>query len=772
MSDLDEVVSEFLVESLEGLDRMEDDLLTLERVPDDGEALASMFRAIHTIKGTCGFFGFPHLERLAHVAENLLGDLRDGKLRLSAQITSALLSTIDAVRELLGAIETTGAEGEPRHEGLIALLEALRETPAEDTGPVAEALPAALAAESAPAEPAEPAPAEPAEPEQQAVGAPRLGELLISTGAVSRAAIEAAARQQRDGDPRPLGEILVDRGDLTQAALDEALGHQQTRLAESSVRVDVARLEQLMNLVGELVLVRNQVLQIDGVAGGRDLTSVSQRLDSLTGQLQEAVMRTRMQPVGNVFGKLPRVARDLALQFGKQLRVEIGGRETELDRTIIEAIRDPLTHLVRNAVDHGLETPEERLAAGKPAEGLIRVGADHAGGQVTIEISDDGRGIDLERVKERAVQKGLIGPDAAGALAPRQAAELLFTPSFSTAAKVTNVSGRGVGLDVVRTNIERIGGVVDLQSEPGAGTTVRLRIPLTLAILPALVVSAAGQRFVLPQSGVQEVAGLDRAGGSASIEHIGATPVYRLRDRLLPLLCLADELGLPGGLDQARCIVVLQSDGERFGLLVDAVHDTQEIVVKPLGRVLKELSVYAGATILGDGQVSLILDVSGLAERSGVLDGSAAELPADTTTAAAAAATEELLVVDLGRDHRAALPLSDVDRLEELPAELIDTSAEGPVARHGGAVLPLVRLSELLGIEPSQTDRRSIDVVVTARGGRRLGLVVDRIVDIVDEPLGARTGGSTFGVSGTVILRDRVTDVIDLSVLLPELAVQ
>ena len=397
-------------------------------------------------------------------------------------------------------------------------------------------------------------------------------------------------------------------------------------VSDSTIRVDVGLLDKLMNLVGELVLARNQVLQFTSQSADSAFLATSQRLNLITTELQGSVMKTRMQPIGNVWSKLPRVVRDLAAACGKEVRLEMEGKETELDKTIIEAIKDPLTHIVRNSVDHGIERPETRVERRKPAEGCLKMRAYHEGGQVIIEITDDGGGIDCERVKQKALQRALITPEQAARMSDHEALYLIFLPGFSTAEKVTNVSGRGVGMDVVKTNIERIGGTVDLQSQPGKGTTLKIKIPLTLAIIPALIVTSGGDRFAIPQVSLLELVRLEVEQASQQIEFIHGAPVYRLRGQLLPFAYLNRELRLNDADDdglkpsvEATTIVVLQADGHPFGLVVDEINDTEEIVVKPLGKQLKGVASFAGATIMGDGRVALILDVLGLAQRAGVV---------------------------------------------------------------------------------------------------------------------------------------------------------
>ncbi len=483
---MDDLIRDFLLESYENLDRLDQEFVKLETEPGNLELLKSIFRTIHTIKGTCGFLGFSKLEALTHAGENLLSVLRDGQLQLNTEITTALLAMVDAVRQLLASIDASGSEGERNDAELIAtlarLLPTVTEAPESASGPPADTMPA--------------------QGEQHDADS-NIGEILIKEKGVNPIDVKDAAEQQREGDPRHLGEILVEKSSVKPQDVLEALNLQQAHsgnnTSESTIRVDVNQLDRLMNRVGELVLLRNQILQFTNNTEDSGLLATSQRLNLITTELQEGVMKTRMQPIGNVWSKFPRTVRDVATACGKKVLIEMEGKETELDKTIIEAIKDPLTHIVRNSVDRGLETPSARVTAGKPAEGRLLLRAYHEGGQVNIEISDDGAGLDYEKIRNKALQRGVITPDQAARMTERELVSLLFLPGFSTADKITNVSGRGVGLDVVRTNIEKIGGTVDLQSKIGQGSTVRMKIPLTLAIIPALIVTSGGDRYAIPQ---------------------------------------------------------------------------------------------------------------------------------------------------------------------------------------------------------------------------------------------------------------------------------
>jgi two-component system chemotaxis sensor kinase CheA len=545
-----------------------------------------------------------------------------------------------------------------------------------------------------------------------------------------------------------------------------------TSAADSTIRVDVSLLDTLMTRVGELVLARNQILQFTGELGNSDLLRTTQRLNLITTELQEGVMKTRMQPIGNVWSKFPRLVRDLAVICGKEVRIEMRGKETELDKTIIEAIKDPLTHLVRNTVDHGIEKPEVRVSKGKPIEGCLTLRAFHEGGQVIIEICDDGAGLNLDRIKSKAVEKGLISQEQAARMQEQEISQLIFLPGFSTAEKVSNVSGRGVGMDVVKTNIEKIGGSVDLQTRPGSGTTIKIKIPLTLAIIPALIVTSAGNRFAIPQVNLLELVRLEGDQTSKSIEWIQGAPVYRLRGRLLPLVYLRKVLKInvenetpPDVIN----IVILRADDRQFGLVVDRINDTEEIVVKPLSKQLKGVSVYSGTTIMGDGKVALILDVLGLAYASQVIsmlrDGSLSESHSRVNESNGKQQT--LLILGTGTSRRLALPISQVARLEKIPKKSVEFADHHEVVQYRGKILPLIRLASFLGLESGESAEDGLlNVVVYIENERSFGLVIDQIVDIVETSLQINHPSAREGLLGSAVIHDRVTDLVDLPAII------
>ncbi|WP_374454910.1 chemotaxis protein CheA [Nocardioides sp.] len=728
MDGLDEIIGEFLVESHENLDQLDSDLVALEQDPGSTALLASVFRTIHTIKGTSGFLAFSVLESVTHVGESLLARLRDGDLTLTPELTSLLLEVVDAVRALLTDIERTGAEGDRSYDDLVARLNVALEggTPA---APAVEA-PAEVAVEESVETPAEPVlevvPDEPAAPVRAL----------------------AVAEPEVHVEPEPAAE-----------AGEAAEGRRS--VADSTIRVDVTLLDSLMNLVGELVLTRNQMLQNAAAREDVDLARTTHRLNLVAGELQEGVMRTRLQQIDTLWSKLPRVVRDLSVQLGKTVQLDMVGRETELDKTILEAVRDPLTHLVRNSIDHGIESPADRVAAGKPAEGTLVLRAFHEGGQVSIEITDDGAGIDPVKLRDKAVSKGLISREAADRLSDHEATALIFTPGFSTASALTNVSGRGVGMDVVKTNIERIGGSIDLSSDPGRGTTVRIRIPLTLAIIPALVVTAAENRFAIPQVNLLELVRLDAAQAASAIENVHGAPVYRLRGRLLPLVDLREQLGLDAVERETTYVVVLQADNQQYGLVVDDILDTEEIVVKPLGNQLRHLPLYAGATIMGDGAVALILDATAIARQVGMALESELNAAADAG-AADADGVASVLVVELGGGRRAGIPVAAVDRLEEINLDVVERAGHHEVVQYREQILPLVRLDHVLHGDAGYGSDAPLQVVVCRRGEQRAGVVVSGILDIVETNLSIRTALDSSGGDGSAVIAGHVTELVDI----------
>jgi two-component system chemotaxis sensor kinase CheA len=813
MTEPDPIVKEFLVESYENLDQLDRDFVALEQNPQDPARLGSVFRTIHTVKGTCGFFGFGKLEAVAHVGENLLCRVRDGEIVLNPEITTALLALVDVIRGILARIESTGEEGDGDYSDLIATLTRLASGPATPPTPQpsptpdphpAQAEPAleSAAVEAIPSQ-TDPAPEstatdpEPAQipnqppaksarkrtPKKPTIASPATeAEPVRSPTKPARkrtskkptiASPEPAALPPPPMAPSlsstPVPKVAVQTDSpVVSKATQPADGPPAAALADSNVRVDVGLLDKLMNLVGELVLARNQILQYAPGHKDAGLLRTSQRLNLITSELQEGVMKTRMQPIGTIWNRFPRVVRDLASMCGKQVRVEMDGQDTELDRTIIEAIKDPLTHVVRNSVDHGIETPAVRVAAGKPAEGRLHLRAYHEGGQVNIEISDDGGGVRPDKVRAKALSRGLIEPDRAERMTDKELTQLIFLPGFSTAETVSNISGRGVGMDVVKTNIEKIGGTVDLTSQVGIGTTLKIKIPLTLAIVPALIVTCGGDRYAIPQSSLLELVRLDGDQARGRVESFQGAPVYRLRGNLLPLVSLGELLRVDTQPHEGVVtLVVLRADDRQFGLIVDGIHDTEEIVVKPLGKLLQHLSMFAGSTIMGDGRVALILDVLGVAQQAGVAVTQSRPATNVATTKDHHADRQTMLLVGLGSERRLAIPLDRVARLEEIPAAEVEWADGQEVFRYRGEILPLLRVHDLLGgVGEPPPPADVLQVIVVAEGGHLAGLVVGRILDAVETTLVVSRGSRRSGLVGSTVIQDRVTDVVDVPALL------
>lgn len=695
---MDEIVKEFLIESRENLDRLDQELVRLESDPSSKELLASIFRTLHTIKGSCGFLGFQRLQKVTHSGEGLLARLRDGEITLNQEITSALLALVDAVRSMLACINASGQDGEQDFAALIDRLGSLQEP---------------------------------------------------ATAPKAQLSANCSEIDQPDSASRPNAEPA-------------AAG---TSGAET-IRVGVKVLDRLMNLVGELVLARNRLLQSHPEEPDGGFEAATQRLNLITTELQDEVMKTRLQPISTVWNKFPRTVRDLALACAKQVRLEMQGEDVELDRTILETIRDPLLHLVRNAIDHGIEMPEVRQQAGKSPAGTLTLRAFHEPGRVNLEVSDDGAGLNRERISEKAIERGLVSAAQTTDMPDRDVFQLIFRPGFSTAERVTHISGRGVGMDVVKTNVEAIGGMVEVNSVAGRGATFMIRLPLTVAIMPALMVRSGGERFAIPQVNLVELI-RHEAGNTGRIEKIQGTPVYRLRGLLLPLLSLNGELQLANangqGDDAAVSIVMVRADKREFGVIVDEIMDTQEIVVKPLDRQLMRIGIYAGATILGDGRVALILDIHGLAQRAGLMS-TKAESTANGTDNAHPPTNDvqrpASLIVQCP-DHRPrAIPLSSIWRLEEICRASIEMLGGQEVIQCDGEIIPLLRLGDE-AVTAIPSPNIPLPVVLCRATERKIGLVVERFLDIAEEgPLPQHVASDGL-LQGTVI-QGKVTELLDV----------
>ncbi|MBD2353344.1 chemotaxis protein CheA [Tolypothrix sp. FACHB-123] len=692
LAEIDDDIEAFLVESYENLDRIEQDIIQLEKESGNGEELGRIYRSLHTIKGNCGFLPFPKLEALAHGAESLLSSLRDRNLAITPQIISTLLQTIDSIREMLSAIAATRMESDRDYTELIETLTALQQTQATVT----------------------------------ATPSPQSGETFDSETA-----------------------------------------------SDSQIRVHVGLLDRVMNLVGELVLVRNQIMTLSTNLQNSNLTAACQGLNLITGELQEQVMKTRLQPINIIWQKFPRVIRDLAIASGKQVQVSMLGVDTELDRTIIAAIKDPLTHLIRNCIDHGIELPAERTASGKSNPGHISLHAFHESGKVNIEIRDDGRGIDPTKIKQRAQKLGLIDASQAQIMSDSQAIDLIFLPGFSTSEQVTNLSGRGVGMDIVKTNIEKINGSLEIYSQLGKGTTFKMKIPLTLTIIPALIVTSGGDRYAIPQLSLQELVRLEADAIVNNIEMLYDVPVYRLRGEIIPLIYLHQVLQTQEKTANLETLnlVILQVDNYRFGLVVDTIEDIFDIVVKPLGQQLKTVSVFAGATILGDGKVALIIDVVGLAKQTGVSEKQQQITSISVADIPDAPSDRQMVLLFTGPEAAPmGIPLTKALRLEKIPATAVEQVANHYVFRHHQQILPLIDLHNIF----SDRHQRQLELVtetleiaiVSPHSKLSVGLVVDRIVDIVAESLTITGIPSRPGILFCTLIQGQITEIIDIDAVI------
>ncbi|MBN9498184.1 MAG: hybrid sensor histidine kinase/response regulator [Alphaproteobacteria bacterium] len=758
---MDDLLRDFLTETNENLGMLDTELVKLEQNPNDPGLVSSIFRMMHTIKGTCGFLGLPRLEKVAHAGENLLDKIRDKELVADTTAVSLILESIDRIKSLLSVLEQTEAEPEGEDSDLIQRLNDF--AAGKGAAAPAAAAPAspvplqALASTPAEPEPDEhgfvPVPAHKTAAVADAIAAEKGGATPAAPPPVPVAAAPAPAPVAAAAKP-PVAASAAPPPAKAETA--------ESAIAASSIRVNVDVLENLMTMVSELVLTRNQLLQILRSQKDSEFAAPLQRLNHVTSELQEGVMKTRMQPIGNAWSKLPRLIRDLSHELGKKIDLLMHGQETELDRQVLELIKDPLTHLVRNCADHGLEPPDERRAAGKPETGKVILNAFHEGGHIIIEIKDDGRGLNIDRIKQKAVQNGVASEAEIAAMSDQQAAQFIFAAGFSTAAQVTSVSGRGVGMDVVRTNIEKIGGTVELKFQRGKGTAFVIKIPLTLAIVSALIVECSGERFAIPQISVLE---LVRAHGNSetTVERVNDAPFLRLRNRLLPLVSLHDtlRLGETRAMDDDKSfIVVTQVGNYTFGIMVDRVFDTEEIVVKPVAPILRDIPMFSGNTILGDGSVIMILDPNGIAAGTGASAATMSEAQADQAVTEVARSEGErvaLLVFRAGGQAPKAVPLSLIARLEETDAAQIEYSDGKPVLQYRGKLMPLVTIDPNYGI---RSEGRQ-PILVFADRNRNMGLLVDEIVDIVEERLSIEMNNARPGMVGSAIISGKATDVID-----------
>ncbi len=736
---MDDLIGEFLTETNESLAQLDTELVRLEQEPNNHEVLSSIFRLMHTIKGTCGFLGLPRLEAVAHAGENILGKFRDGELAVTADAVTLILRCIDAIRDLLGALEATGHEPDGDDSSLIAALNQMA------NGEAAQAQPS---------------------PSTEVPNVAETGPVFADDGfpvaAELLAEVEAALAQGEAkpvvAPPPPPAPSVPNPAPQPRSSTEES---RDPASAAATIRVQVGVIENLMTLISELVLTRNQLMQTQRVQGTSEFKVPLQRLSHITSDLQEGVTKMRMQPIGNAWNKLPRIVRDLSVDSGKKIELVTKGADTELDRQVLEMIKDPLTHMVRNAADHGIEMPAQRRQSGKNESGTITLEAYHEGGHIVIRISDDGKGLDLPRIREKILAKGLASESELAAMSEQQVLHFIFRPGFSTAEQVTAVSGRGVGMDVVRTNIERIGGTIELSSVTGLGTTFLIKIPLTLAIVSALIVEVCGERFALPQIHVME---LVRAGGRSSsrIEKVKEAAVLRLRDSLLPLVSLRDLLQLEKVSANAdQFVVVTQVGAQSFGLIVDRVYDAEEIVVKPVAPILRGTSYYAGNTILGDGSVIMILDANGIASTISCGD---LNDQRDTSNAVKDRADIKaaFLLFSAKKRERKAVPLELVARIEEIEVPSIEDIGGRRVVQYRDRLMPLVPFSN----DYSWPERGRLPVIVFSDGARSMGLVVEHIIDVVDDRMSVELKAGLNGLIGSAIIAGTAVDIIDVGYFL------
>lgn len=755
MADNEEFIAEFLIEASENLDQLDQDLVALEKQPDNPDRLGSIFRTVHTIKGTCGFFGFTKLSTVSHHGEHLLGLLRDGKLQFNKHLASLLLELVDAIRVFLSSIESTGTEGDVAFPELCQQLDAacvLTDTAISD-------------------QVKEPTSSPTTDVEQ---GTHDIEDTSLNAAPTLKTEVASLA------DVTLPETDSLDRAPLTKTeSINENI--RSANSLDATIRVDVQLLDTIVDLVGELVLARNQLRTT--VTDEPSLLDAVNRIHTVTGELQEVAMKTRMASIEQLFNKFPRIVRDVATACGKEVSLHVDGADTELDRTLIEKIRDPLTHLIRNAVDHGIEPVHTRNAAAKPSSGQISLRAFQESGQVTIEVSDDGAGISVDAVRKKAVESGLVTNDAAHDMSDERIFQFIFEPGFSTAHAVTNISGRGVGMDVVRTNIESIGGTIDISSQRGIGTVVRVRIPLTLAIIPALIVSSGNERLAIPQSYIQELVALREHGKSHVIEGLEGSPVLRLRDRLIPVVYLDRWLGLRTWKERPTTgtVVVVKVDNHEFGLVVDAVttaedhtsHATETtglwfIVVKAISSLLAPMGIYSGATVMGDGSVVLILDLRGITM--------SADIPAHTRRGGDLQSTSEelsefvkesarYLVCETHYGRRVAVPLNQVQRLENFLQSEIDPAGDSCFVKRDGELTQLIDPDRILHtsekLEKEPTDSSIVGVILPHELGNK-AIAVRRIIDVETGHGSLEKTATKSGLLGTLLVGDSATEVLDI----------
>jgi two-component system chemotaxis sensor kinase CheA len=857
--------NEFLVESFENLSSINEDLTQIEKDPSNKELLNKLYRTVHTMKGSASFLGYKKLQDITHAAENLLDELRENKFLINPDIVDSLLETFDICNLILKSVEDNDNEGDVEIDGnrqrlddlllnkglLVSTVEAEQATTIESVNPTAESssdneLDSLISGHKTnrPGETLE----EPQEVKSDDMGGLSAAALeslqeLIGEGKMDQSAMddlkaevpsvsektgEPVTKVEVEAQPAPKPELVVTPAEVTpidvvEEQIAETIPEPQKvdiqpvkaeentesklskSIADSFVRVNVKVLDKIMNIVGELVLNRNQIVQYSNVSGEHEFSKLSQQLNIITSELQSEVMSTRMQPIGSILTKFERLVRDFSRQNSKNINLQLSGQETELDKTLIEAIKDPLVHIIRNACDHGMETIDERKQIGKIDKGTILIKAYNESGQVTIEIVDDGRGLDRAKIGGKAVEKGVISPEKFEKMTDIQVYNLIFAPGFSTAEAITNISGRGVGMDVVKTNIEKIGGSVSVNSELGVGTTFKMRIPLTLAIVPALIIKSKEEAFAIPQLNLVELVRLETVEEKGKIEKIQGSEFLRLRGELTPVFRLNGELKLEEvqerskallevmeddyenshgsrtkslieiGEGEAYNIVILSAEDHYFGIIVDEILDTEEIVVKPLSNSLKQLNLFGGATIMGDGKVALILDALGFLNTVSDVTSSlnteneALDSLAGTQTVDGSEIQENLLFRSFD-DREYAVPLSLVSRLEEFSVSNIEMTGNQPIIRYLNSPMPLINIEKTLLLDGvsslenyKEAGETALCCIVTTLRGSHYGVIVKEVLDIsIDKVTIDDTAVDREGILGTIFIQDQTISLIDL----------
>ncbi|MDC9701307.1 MAG: chemotaxis protein CheW [Alphaproteobacteria bacterium] len=758
---MDDLLREFLTETFEAFEAIDLELVNLEKNPDNSDIVNTVFRLVHTIKGTCGFLGLPRLEKLTHANETLLGKFRDG-MPVDAASTELVFNSIDRIKLLLNELEVNHVESEGSDEDLICKLNSVSGESEHASASVAKIT------------------AYPVDIFEKQIAIELFRE--EDTGEI-RPEAEGTIEDARSHAGCDINHIKARYDIKAPPARLSEIGQKQERVPRiHSVRVNVEALEELMEMVSELVLTRNQLLEFLRFREDLTFSGPLHRLSNITAKLREGVMKARMQPIGNAWQKLPRIIRDLSRELGKKINLIMKGEETELDRQVLELIQDPLIHMIRNSADHGLETEEERIALGKPEIGQVILEAYHEGGYIIISVADDGRGLNTEKISQQALKLRLVTQSALDEMSENKIYKFIFSPGFSTADSISNVSGRGVGMDVVCENIESVGGSISLKSAPGLGTDFILKLPLTLTIIPALIIEVMGQRFAIPQLSVIELVRLKK-GALDQIERVHDIFMLRVREKFLPVSFLGDFLETHSRKEVKKqkapdCflhplnedsgfVVIVQVGLHFFGLLVDSVFYTEEIVVKPLSSLFLDIQIFSGTTILGDGKVALILDPNGIAQSLGYVDDLKKGERGVHEAVVADAALEDkgvipVLVFRVKASFK-AIPLSLIMRLEKIDKREIEPLGAHHVFRYGGSFMPIIFIEGSV----SPVSSRLQPVIVFRNEDHFMGLAVDQIMDIFEERFEIHTVVDRPGVLGLTVLGGRVTEIVDISYYLP-----